>query len=182
MSQQKWLVVGAGLAFGISNVIAISMLGRNQSGLPKFNLPVSQYSSYSIDVFKSGTTQSYNIKHRMHDPKIVEELRTIKKPSGLFGKRKSDTYILKQSPVGDEFNQSSIRSPELTAKQIACIEAGGSGKNTGRLVGASMGSAAAPTLSGVPILGPFLAGAASMFGMDKGAEIGSQMAKDFKDC
>tara|TARA_B100001094_G_scaffold270028_1_gene274645 strand:- start:202 stop:750 length:549 start_codon:yes stop_codon:yes gene_type:complete len=182
MSQQRWLLVGVGLAFGASNVIAISMLGGSKSGLPKFNLPVSQYSSYSIDVFKSGETQSYNIKHRMHDPKIVEELRTIEKPAGLFGKGKSDTYILKQSPVGDEFNQSSIRSSELTAKEIACIEAGGSGKNTGRLVGSAVGSAAAPTLTGVPILGPFLAGAATMFGMDKGAEIGSQVAKDFKDC
>ncbi len=182
MSQQRWLLVGVGLAFGASNVIAISMLGGSKSGLPKFNLPVSQYSSYSIDVFKSGETQSYNIKHRMHDPKIVEELRTIEKPAGLFGKGKSDTYILKQSPVGDEFNQSSIRSSELTAKEIACIEAGGSGKNTGRLVGSAVGSAAAPALSGVPILGPFIAGAATMFGMDKGAEIGSQVAKDFKDC
>ena len=118
----------------------------------------------------------------MHDPKIVEELKTIEKPAGLFGKGRSDTYILKQSPVGDEFNQSSVRSSELTAKQIACIEAGGSGKNTGRLVGSAVGSAAAPTLTGVPILGPFLAGAATMLGMDKGAEIGSQMAKDFKDC
>ena len=182
MSQQRWLLVGVGLAFGASNVIAISMLGGNKSGLPKFNLPVSQYSSYSIDVFKSGETQSYNIKHRMHDPKIVEELKTIEKPAGLFGKGRSDTYILKQSPVGDEFNQSSVRSSELTAKQIACIEAGGSGKNTGRLVGSAVGRAAAPAFSGVPILGPFLAGAAAMFGMDKGAEIGSQMAKDFKDC
>ena len=182
MSQQKLLLIGAGIAFGASNIFAISMLGRNESGLPKFNLPVSQYSSYSIDVFKSGETQSYNIKHRMHDPKIVEEVRTIKKPAGFFGKGKSDTYILKQLPVGDEFNQSSIRSSELSAKQIACIEAGGSGKNTGRLVGSAVGTAAAPTLSGVPILGPMLAGAATMFGMDKGAEIGSQMAKDFKDC
>ena len=182
MSQQRWLLVGVGLAFGASNVIAISMLGGSKSGLPKFNLPVSQYSSYSIDVFKSGETQSYNIKHRMHDPKIVEELRTIEKPAGVFRKGKSETYILKQSPVGDEFNQSSIRSSELTAKEIACIEAGGSGKNTGRLVGSAVGSAAAPTLTGVPILGPFLAGAATMFGMDKGAEIGSQVAKDFKDC
>ena len=182
MSQKKWLVVGAGLAFGASNLFAITLLGRNQTGLPKFNLPVGQYSSYSIDVFKSGDTQSYNIKHRMHDPKIVEEVRKIHKPSGLFGKGKSDTYILKQSPVGDEFIQSSIHSPELTAKQIACIEAGGSGKNTGRLIGSTIGTAAAPAFSGVPILGPFLAGTASMFGMDKGAEIGSQMAKDFKDC
>ena len=182
MSQQRWLIVGAGLAFGASNLFAISLLGRNQSGLPKFNLPVSQYSSYSIDVFKSGETQSYNIKHRMHDPKIVEEVKTIKKPAGFFGKGKSDTYILKQLPVGDEFNQSSIRSSELSAKQIACIEAGGSGKNTGRLVGSAVGTAAAPTLSGVPVLGPFLAGAATMLGMDQGSKVGSQIAKDFKDC
>ena len=182
MSQQRWLLVGVGLAFGASNVIAISLLGRNQSGLPKFNLPVSQYSSYSIDVFKSDKTQSYNIRHRMHDPRIIEEIRTIKKPSGLFGKGKSDTYILKQSPVGDEFNQSSIRSPELTAKQTACIEAGAAGKMQGRLVGSAVGTAAAPTLSGVPVLGPFLAGAATMLGMDQGSKVGSQIAKDFKDC
>ena len=182
MAQQRWLLAGAGIAFGVSNLFAISMLGRNESGLPKFNLPVSQYSSYSIDVFKSGETQSYNIKHRMHDPKIVEELRQIEKPAGFFGRGKSDTYILKQSPVGDEFNQSSIRSSELSAKQIACIEAGASGKNTGKLLGSTIGSAASPTLSGVPLIGPFLAGAATMVGMDKGSEIGSQMAKDFKDC
>ena len=182
MSQQRWLLVGVGLAFGASNVIAISLLGRNQSGLPKFNLPVSQYSSYSIDVFKSDKTQSYNIRHRMHDPKIIEEVRTIKKPSGLFGRGKSDTYILKQSPVGDEFNQSSIRSSELTAKQAECIEAGAAGKMQGRLVGSAVGTAAAPTLSGVPVLGPFLAGAATMLGMDQGSKVGSQIAKDFKDC
>ena len=182
MSQQRWLLVGVGLAFGASNVLAISLLGRNQSGLPKFNLPVSQYSSYSIDVFKSDKAQSYNIKHRMHDPKIVEELRTIEKPAGLFGKGKSDTYILKQSPVGDEFNQSSIHSSELSAKQTACIEAGAAGKMQGKLVGSAVGTAVAPTFVGVPVIGPFLAGAATMLGMDQGSKVGSQIAKDFKDC
>lgn len=182
MTQQRWLLLGVGIAFGASNVVAISLLGRGQSGLPKFNLPVSQYSSYSIDVYKAGETESYNIKHRMHDPKIVEELRTIEKPAGVFRKGKSETYILKQSPVGDEFNQSSIRSPELTAKQAECIEAGAAGKMQGRLVGSAVGTAAAPALTGVPILGPFLAGAATMLGMDQGSKVGSQIAKDFKDC
>ena len=181
MAQRGLLLTGIGLALGVSNLFALTLLSKSDN-LPKFNLPVSQYSSYSIDVFKSGDTQSYNIKHRMHDPKIVEEIKTIQKPSGFFGKGKSDTYLLRQSPVGDEFNQSSIRNPGLTAKQIACIEAGGSGKNTGRLVGSAFGTAVAPTVSGVPIVGPFLSGAATMFGMDKGAELGSQMAKDFKDC
>ena len=182
MTQQRWLLLGVGIAFGASNVVAISMLGRGQSGLPKFNLPVSQYSSYSIDVYKTGETESYNIKHRMHDPKIVEELRTIEKPAGVFRKGKYETYILKQSPVGDEFNQSSIRSPEFTAKQAECIEAGAAGKMQGRLIGSAVGTAAAPSLSGVPVLGPFLAGAATMFGMDQGSKVGSQIAKDFKDC
>ena len=182
MKSQKWLMVSVvSLTLGASNIFAVSLVAR-KSELPKFNLPVGQYSSYSIDVYKSGKTQSYNIKHRMHDPRIVEEVKTIKRPAGLFGRGKSDTYILKQSPVGDEFNQSSVRSPELTAKQTLCIEAGAAGKMQGRLVGSSIGTAVSPSLSGVPVLGPVLAGAATMVGMDKGAEIGSQIAKDFKDC
>tara|TARA_B100001250_G_scaffold106946_1_gene90168 strand:+ start:431 stop:973 length:543 start_codon:yes stop_codon:yes gene_type:complete len=180
MSQQRWFLVGIGLAFGASNLLALSMLGSNKSGLPKFKLPVSQYSSYSIDVVKTGESQSYSIKHRMHDPKIVEEWKDVNRPGGFLSGGKVKIQSLKQYPVGDEFNQSF--EPSLTAKQIACIEAGGSGKNTGRLIGSTVGTTAAPLFSGVPIVGPFLSGATAMFGMDQGGKIGSQMAKDFKDC
>ena len=72
-------------------------------------------------------------------------------------------------------------SPEM----IACIKKKGGGEGTGRMVG---GAAAAATvthtgIASVPIIGWVLAGAATMIGMDQGAEIGGNMAKDLsKDC
>ena len=72
-------------------------------------------------------------------------------------------------------------SPEM----IACIKKKGGGVQTGRLVGGGLGTAAVTStgLASVPIVGWVLAGAATMIGMDQGAEIGGQMAEDFaKEC
>ena len=79
---------------------------------------------------------------------------------------------------------------ERQAKQItdarkseACIEAIGSAKGTGRLVGTSVGAAAAPTVSTIPFVGWVVAGWVAMFGGDQGAEIGGSMAEDLnKNC
>ena len=79
---------------------------------------------------------------------------------------------------------------ERQAKQItdarkseACIEAIGSAKGTGRLVGTSVGAAAAPTVSTIPFVGWVVAGWVAMFGGDQGAEIGGNMAEDLnKNC
>jgi hypothetical protein len=72
----------------------------------------------------------------------------------------------------------------LTAKQIACIKAQGSGESTGRLVGGGLGTAVVANtgIASIPIVGWVLAGATTMLGMDQGAEIGGNMAKDFKGC
>jgi len=66
----------------------------------------------------------------------------------------------------------------------ACIEAVGGGKQTGRIVGGSVGAAVATTgLASIPFVGWVLAGAATMIGMDQGAEIGGNMAEDLnKNC
>ena len=72
---------------------------------------------------------------------------------------------------------------KISASQIKCIEAAGGGKQTGRMVGGSVGAAVANTgLSSIPFVGWVLAGAATMLGMEQGAEIGGQMAMDFADC
>ena len=68
---------------------------------------------------------------------------------------------------------------------IACIKKKGGGEGTGRMVG---GAAAAATVTqtgfaSIPIVGWVLAGAATMVGMNQGAEIGGKMAEDFaKEC
>ena len=71
----------------------------------------------------------------------------------------------------------------LTAKQIACIKAQGSGESTGRLIGGGLGTAvvANTSIASIPIVGWVLAGATTMLGMNQGAEIGGQMSADLSD-
>ena len=77
------------------------------------------------------------------------------------------------------------QAEDITAarKSEACIEAIGSAKGTGRLVGTSVGAAAAPAVSTIPFVGWVVAGWVAMFGGDQGAEIGGNMAEDLnKNC
>ena len=63
-----------------------------------------------------------------------------------------------------------------SAKREECIKAAGGGEQTGRIVGASIGTGAASFLSGIPYIGWVAAGWVAMFGQDKGAEIGGELA------
>ena len=61
--------------------------------------------------------------------------------------------------------------------------AAGGGESTGRIVGGGIGAAVGTSgLASVPYVGWVLAGAATMLGMEQGAEIGGEMARDFADC
>jgi hypothetical protein len=68
-----------------------------------------------------------------------------------------------------------------SAKTIECIKARGSGEGTGRMVGGSVGAAAGSSLTSIPFVGWVLAGAASMIGMNEGAELGGDLAESFSD-
>ena len=57
----------------------------------------------------------------------------------------------------------------------------GGAEGTGRLVGTSVGAAAAPTLSSIPFVGWVAAGWVAMFGGNKGADIGGNMAQDLNE-
>ena len=77
------------------------------------------------------------------------------------------------------------QAEDITAirKSEACIKAVGSAEGTGRLVGTSIGAAAAPTVSTIPFVGWVVAGWVAMFGGNQGAEIGGNMAEDLnKNC
>ena len=77
------------------------------------------------------------------------------------------------------------QAEEITAarKSEACIKAIGSAEGTGRLVGTSIGAAAAPSLSSIPFVGWVAAGWVAMFGGNQGADIGGNMAEDLnKNC
>ena len=73
----------------------------------------------------------------------------------------------------------------LSPSEIACIKKKGGGEGTGRMVGGAAGAAVVTNtgLSSIPIVGWVLAGAATMIGMEQGAEIGGTMAEDLaKEC
>ena len=75
------------------------------------------------------------------------------------------------------------QAAEISAQRIACIKAVGSGEGTGRVVGTSIGAAAAPSLSSIPFVGWVAAGWVAMFGGNQGADIGGNMAEDLnKNC
>ena len=70
----------------------------------------------------------------------------------------------------------------ISAKTIACIEAAGSGKGTGRMVGGAVGASAAPALSNIPFIGWVAAGFVTMFGADKGGDIGADLSTSYAGC
>ena len=74
-------------------------------------------------------------------------------------------------------------NPKISAARAQCIKAAGGGESPGKIVGGSLGAAVGTSgLASVPYVGWGLAGAATMLGMEQGAEIGGQMAMDFAGC
>ena len=144
-----------------------------------FDLPISRYSTYEIEADKD----SYKIRHRMHDPRIIASIESSKKPAGFLGASKA--YVTKESQkIAGEKDMTISSSGELTAKQIACIEERAKGESTGELIGTSVatGTGLSTTLSGVPVVGWFLSGFATNQARREGGKIGGNMAADFNDC
>ena len=174
---RKILVGSLGILFGLSHLALIQSTVNRKSNLPIINLPVGPYTSYIASVSEKG----YSIKYRSHAPKIVGNEKLIEKPAGFLGLGKAEIKTFEQSVAG-ETGGSVSESSELTAKQIACIKAEGSGEATGRLAAASITAPITPALTEIPYVGWLVAGFFNMFGQKQGGEIGGQMARDFQDC
>ena len=155
----------------------IGMISR-QSKFPVVNVPVGQYTSYEIKAGKDG----YWINYRSHDPKMSRVERNIKK-KGCFLGLGNNTILERKSYPATSIGTAAVQATTGAGKSEECIEAIGSGKGTGRMVGASVGAAVAPSLTGIPFVGWVLAGAATMIGMDQGADIGGTMVESISpDC
>ena len=186
----KWISIGTvGSLFALSHIGMIGMLAR-KSSFPQLNLPVSEYTSYSVRAGKDG----YAINYRAHDPLIMHVERDVKTKGGFLGLANNTVKTKEQYTVGSKTHHggpvsnrttwidSSAQGGELSDKTIACIKAEGGGEQTGRVVGGSLGAAISPSLSGIPFVGWVLAGAATMIGMDAGSDIGGSMAVSLADC
>ena len=193
----KWIGLSLGVLVGVSHIAMIGMISQQnkKEGLPVVNIPEGDYGSFRADVTKDG----YKISYKANDPKTAYITKDIKEKAGFLGLANNETKVVEEYFMDGKTNQggavSNKRSwlapyqeftdsnPDLSAKDLACIKAVGSAEGTGRLVGTSVGAAAAPTLSTIPFVGWVAAGWVAMFGGEQGAEIGGNMAEDMnKNC
>ena len=192
----KWFALGLGGVFGLSHIGMIGMISRKDN-LPIISPPVGPYTSYKVSVSEEG----YAISYQANDPKTAFITKDIKEKGGFLGLANEKTQITEEYFMDGQINQggavSNHRSwmdqpPGLTNKQAEeisaakseeCVKAIGSAEGTGRLVGTSVGAAAAPTLSSIPFVGWVAAGWVAMFGGNQGADIGGNMAENLnKNC
>ena len=198
----NWKWISFGLVGSLFTISQLGMIGyiatREKSKLPDLNVPVGPYTSYKVSVSEEG----YAISYKANDPKTAYITKDIKEKGGFLGLANNTTKIAEEYFMDGKTNQGGAvsnhrswldgrpgltqdQSDEITAarKSEACIKAIGSAEGTGRLVGTSVGAAAAPTLSTIPFVGWVAAGWVAMFGGNQGADIGGNMAEDMsKDC
>ena len=200
MNKLKWISFGVvGSLFAVSHIGMIGYIAtREKSKLPNINVPVGPYTSYKVSVSEEG----YAISYKANDPKTAYITKDIKEKGGFLGLSNNTTKVAEEYFIDGQTNQggpvSNHRSwlegkPGLTQEEATnitairkseeCVKAIGSAEGTGRLVGTSIGAAAAPTVSTIPFVGWVVAGWVAMFGGNQGAEIGGNMAEDLnKNC
>ena len=189
----KWIGISLGTLLGISHIGMIGFVATRQTEppLPSVDLPVGPYTSYKVSVSDEG----YAISYSANDPKTAYITKDIKTKGGFLGLATETTKVAEEYFMDGAINQGGAvsnnrswldqkpgltheQAAEISAERMACIKAIGSGEGTGRVVGTSIGAAAAPSLSTIPFVGWVAAGWVAMFGGNQGAEIGGNMAED----
>ena len=190
-SPLKWFAGGLGALIGIGHIGMIGMISK-QNNIPVIQPPTGPYSSYVVSASKDG----YKMSYTANDPKTMHITKDITKPSGFLGFGKSKHQIVEEYVMDGKTNQggavsnhrpwqdgsvAGFSAKKLDDRAVECIKSEGGGAQTGRVVGASMGAAAAPVVSGIPFVGPVLAGLVALGGADQGAKIGGEMATSFSE-
>ena len=184
MNKLKWISIGVvGSLFAVSHIGMIGHIAtREKSKLPNINIPVGPYTSYRAEVGEDG----YRISYKANDPKTMYKTTKLDEKGGFLGLANEKTEIVEEYTMNGDAHiekQHQVSSSTTSDKSEACIKAIGSAEGTGRLVGTSVGAAAAPTLSTIPFVGWVAAGWVAMFGGEQGAEIAGSMAEDLnKNC
>ena len=193
----KWFAGSLGLVIGVTHMGLIGLLvTRQKDQLPSLDIPVGDYTSYVVSANKEG----YKISYTANDPKTAYITKDIKEKAGFLGLATNRTQVAEQYFMDGKTNQGApvsnqrswIDNPpgltqgqaaEISAQRIACSKAVGSGEGTGRVVGTSIGAAAAPTLSSIPFVCWVAAGWVAMLCGNQGADFGGNMAEEMsKDC
>jgi len=173
------LVLGGGLI--ATNFMSLNLLARKDSGIPDISkLSSTPYSSIQIrSEVKPDGAEEWMFNSKQHDPKLVTTIIDDSKPTFNGGVKKRYTH--KQDvaqfaiyPKGD--------GGKLTADQIACIEKMAQGRSNGQLIADAGSVQVTPALTGIPIVGPVLAGL--WFGQSRKAvgNLSSDLAGQWNDC
>ena len=194
INKTKWIAIGLGGLLGLSHLGMIGIIANKKpvSKFPQLNIPVSEYTSYEVEA----GTDGYRIRYNANDPKSMFTTKTVSGGGGLFRKGTQTEIVQEYTMDGAVHHNGPVSTrtswidpsgltgegeKKPSAKTIECIKARGSGEGTGRMVGGSVGAAAGSGLTSIPFVGWVLAGAASMIGMDQGAELGGDLAESFSD-
>ena len=194
INKTKWVAIGLGGLLGLSHLGMIGIIANRKplSKFPQLNIPVSEYTSYEVEA----GTEGYRIRYNANDPKSMFTTKTIPGKGGLFSKGQPTEIIQEYTMNGAVHHDGPVSTrtawidpsgltgdgeKKISAKTIECIKARGSGEGTGRMVGGSVGASVGSGLSSIPFVGWVLAGAASMIGMNEGADIGGDLAEQFSD-
>ena len=191
----KWFALGVGGLLGLSYIGMIgTVVNKSKNQLPDLDIPVGPYTSYVVQADKDG----YKISYTANDPKTMYITKDIKKKGGFLGLANNTEKVVEEYVMDGSTNQGGAVSNHRSwldsktqtlegdinsSKSEACIKAIGGAEGTGRLVGTSVGAAAAPAVSSIPFVGWVAAGWIAMFGGNQGAEIGGNMAEELnKNC
>ena len=194
LNYTKWIAIGLGGVLGLSHVGMIGIIANKkpESKFPQLNIPVNDYTSYSVQANEEG----YAINYRANDPLIMSTSKTIPGKGGWFSKGQPTEIVKQYTMDGAEHHDGPVSTrtswidpsgltgdgeKKISAKTIECIKARGGGESTGRMVGGSVGASVGSNLTSIPFVGWVLAGAASMIGMNQGADLGGDLAENFSD-
>ena len=183
-TKTNWTKIGVIIVSALVGLSHVGMIGtianRRTTKLPEL-FTCRPYTSYMVEASKEG----YKISYKSNDPKVMYTTKDIKTKGGFLGLSNNTQKSVEEYTMNGDIHikSESSQASKGTLKSEACIEAIGAAKGTGKLVGTSIGAAAAPTVSGIPFVGWVVAGWVAMFGGEQGAEIGGNMAEDLnKNC
>ncbi len=172
-------VLGVGLV--VSNFYTLNLLARKDSGIPDIaKLSNTPYSSFSIRSNKGADgSEEWTMASRQHDPKTMLSYEDSEQPT--FNGKVKKKYIHKESvaqfavfPQGE--------GDKLTAKQIECIEKRAQGKSNGMMIADAGSVQVTPALTGIPIVGPVLAGIFFGQARKQVGNVASDIAGQWNDC
>ena len=101
---KRWFIIGLGATLGLSHIGLIGMVVRRNE-VPKFNLPVGNYTTYKITAGRDG----YELEYRANDPKVMVVDKDIVKPGGFLGFGKTIVKTTEQYTMNGALHQGTTR-------------------------------------------------------------------------